>query len=127
MSVFSNIVAAGLEMGQSVRAEAVTYRTANGDEATVQASPRKPRSSNKMIRAEALDAGLMDWVIAVTALKINGVLWEPRRGDQIDWQKGENVLTFDVLPQDGESHFEPRDSGRSQWRIHSKLVGQEDA
>jgi len=126
MSVISQIVAAGLEMGISLRGESVLYRTAAGQEKTITAVPLKPRSAHKMIRAGSLDASLLDWSFKFAEMIFASVSHEPEQGDQIEWTKGGQVLTYELLPESGESPVEIRDSERSQYRVHAKLIHQGD-
>lgn len=127
MSIVSDIIAAGLSMGLSVTAESVQYTTVTGLVKTLPAAPRKPRGANRMVRAAALDVTKQDWIIAVSDLKFGDEQWEPREGDQIKWRKMRRDLTFEVVPLEGQSPEEIRDSGRSQYRVHTQLIKDEPA
>ena len=64
-----------------------------------------------------------DYIIFTDDLRIDSVLTIPMRGDRII----DGLLTFEVMPIDGENCFRPVDGHRQQLRIYVKLVEEQSA
>lgn len=114
---FESIVAKAQKAVRRVTGKRVTY-TQNSNSVVI----KKAAIGSKLHRVDDLVEGTAirvisrDYLIAVSELRINNVLIEPQRGDEIT----DGTAIFRVIPAvDDEPCWEYSDTGRSTYRIHT--------
>jgi hypothetical protein len=69
-----------------------------------------------------------DYLILAVDVAFDGTVSEPREGDLILEQLGDQLMTWEVLsPGGGAAAWSYRDGAQSQLRLHTKLIAQEVA
>lgn len=69
-----------------------------------------------------------DFLIGASSLTLNGSTVEPKAGDTIEQELGGKRLTFEVMSPGGdEPAWRYSDAGRTQLRVHTKLMKEEEA
>lgn len=125
---FTNAIAGALSTLQSVAGGHVRYRRGDATIDLPRAVRGVSRYESEDGRGLVTDYAMEDFLFASAALILAGVRVEPEAGDQIEQTVGDQVLVYELMSPGGqEPAWRYSDTGRTQLRVHTKLVAQEAA
>jgi hypothetical protein len=91
------------------------------------ARPGRSDVESVALDGAAITAKTQDFIVAADAIVFDGIEQlggksEPRKGDQIEWDREDRTDVFDVLPINGVRAVDPLDSFGLLYRIHTKFA-----
>lgn len=124
LSIFADMVSAGLDLVRGVAGECVTYDTGS-HEYPINAVPADGERREDVGNRIALQSEDQDWLIGkeelTPCLPQNGF---PREGHLIRRRLGNRLLTYSITAVPDGQCWRWSDTGHTQYRIHSKLIKQ---
>jgi len=127
MSVLEDVLAVGLQAGLSLTATSLTYTQ---DGTPIENLSGTQGSTNWRVTDRdgfPIRKTSVDWIIEAATLVIDGVAILPKRGDLITRVIGGVSRVYRVLPfGDDEQEYRFLDTGRTQLRIHTKLITEDE-
>jgi hypothetical protein len=115
MSVFRDLVDAGLSLIRDAAGESIRYYRGDKFRDMVAVPGNGQRKGQPVIGSQ------QDWLIEIAEMrKFCCLPRTPERGDLIEIKIANSRLRYEVLPQDGEDVY--RIENFSQLRVHSKLI-----
>lgn len=124
MSIFSDIVGAGLGINRTIGGESITYTEPGGEPITLTAKPRGGERLEERNGSATLQTDEMEWLIARDELLINGAPVRPKKGAVIEWTCRGETLTMTLLKPTGmEQCWKWADRGHSHYHVFCKLTG----
>ena len=130
MSIFETALAVGLKAGLKMSRVSLTYTSISDSENPI---PLKGTQGKKLFKIQkpgepVVYVESVDFLILVADLVIDDTLTTPQRGDEISRVQDGEKFTYKVLPMGKElPFFQYSDTGKTVFRIHTKLFKQEPA
>lgn len=127
MGLLEDVLAVGLQAGLSLSATSLTY-TREGS-ASVVVNGTQGSTNWRVVNRDGFPVRKtsVDWIIEAATLAIDGVPILPKRGDLITRVIGGVSRVYRVLPfGDDEQEYRFLDTGRTQLRIHTKLITEDE-
>lgn len=124
MSVFSDIIGAGLGLNRQLAGELITYRRGSDEIDELKAKPRGGERLVERSGSAVLLTDEMEWLIKADELLLDETAIQPMKGDEIDWTIGGETLTFKLLQPAGmEQCWKWADRGHTHYHVFCKLTG----
>lgn len=126
MGITELALAVGLKAGLKAGSTSLTYSRAGSDPVTLTGTQGKKKFRIQEPGQPVVIVESVDFLILVADLMIDSALTEPLRDDEISRVQGSTKFIYKVLPFAREiPFFEYSDTGKTVYRIHTKLFSQE--
>lgn len=127
LSAFDRVLTAAKSVVRKVKAISIDYDA--GDFVLEEITARKGATPFRIDTGEQFNMLIrsVDFIVAVDQLTNpdTGERFEPQAGHQIKLTRSGIVRTYEVLPQGDEDAYRFTDSTETEWRIHTKQIGEE--
>lgn len=127
MGLLEDVLAVGLQAGLSLSATSLTYT--RGDNTIEDMKGTQGSTNWRVVDRDGfpIRKTSVDWIIEAATLAIDDVPILPKRGDLITRVIGGVSRVYRVLPfGDDEQEYRFLDTGRTQLRIHTKLITEDE-